>query len=535
VPPGAREIVQRAGPDVATARRLYDVTMITDPAPTSPRGDWREGLPEFVDRSGLPAIRAIQFDSRQVEAGDLFVCLPGQRLDGHDFAAQAVERGAAALVCSLERAEALGALGVPVVAVGDPRTTLASISAAHEGYPGHELTVIGVTGTDGKSTTSFLTAAALEGCGLTVGLLTTIESRIAGETLPNPTRLTSQEAPYVQRMLAQMLEAGCTHAVVEATSIGLESRRLDHCHFDVGVFTNLSPDHLDFHGSFDAYRKAKGLLFEMLSEQGHGERQRHAVLNRDDPAWEYFAARTKARVVTYAVDNEEADVQVGDLMLWPDGATFTLLTEEDEIEASTRLPGRYNVANATAAITAAGVLGLDVFGAVSGVAACEGVPGRMEHIAGAPFEVIVDYAHTADALRNVAETLRPVVEGRIIAVFGCAGERALERRAGLGQVAADLLDYAVLTDEDPRSEPSEAIIADIARAMEEHGATEGARFERIPDRRAAIARALELAQPGDLVLLAGKGHESTIEYADGPRPWDDRQVARELISERFGG
>ncbi len=508
--------------------------MTNDDTPAPARGDWRDGLPSEVDRAALPAVRAIQFDSRQVSPGDLFVCIPGARTDGHEFAAHAVEQGAVALLAATNRSEALRNLGVPVVAVDDPRAMLASVAAAHEGYPGRDLTVIGITGTDGKSTTAFLTAAALEGCGLSVGLLTTIESRIAGKTMPNPTRLTSQEATHVQHMLAEMRDAGCTHAVVEATSIGLEWHRLDHCYFDVGVFTNITPDHLDFHGTFDDYLRAKARLFEMLNDQPHGAPRRNAVLNRDDEHWEYLAARTRARVVTYALDDSDAEVRVDDLMLWPDGATFTLMTEEDEIEASIRLPGRYNVANAAAAITVAGVLGLDVFGAVSGVAGCEGVPGRMERIPGAPFQVIVDYAHTADALRNVVETLRPVVDGRLIAVFGCAGERAVDRRSGLGTVAAELLDYSILTDEDPRSEPSDAIIDDIARVMLAGGAVEGESFERVPNRREAIARALDVAGPGDMVILAGKGHETTIEYADGPREWDDRAVARELIAEQFG-
>jgi UDP-N-acetylmuramoyl-L-alanyl-D-glutamate--2,6-diaminopimelate ligase len=221
-------------------------------------------------------------------------------------------------------------------------------------------------------------------------------------------------------------------------------------------------------------------------------------------------------------------------MQWPDGSTFAVTADEDTVEASVRLPGLFNVANATAAITLAAALKLDVYAATAGVAACEGVPGRMERVDGAPFPIIVDYAHTPDALQKVAETLRPVVEGRIIVVFGCAGERARERRSGLGTVAAQMVDYAVLTDEDPRSEPSEAIIDEIAQAMIAAGATEGARFERVVDRRAAIARALEVAQPGDLVLITGKGHESTIEYATGSVPWDDRAVAREIVAERFG-
>ncbi|MDA0269621.1 MAG: UDP-N-acetylmuramoyl-L-alanyl-D-glutamate--2,6-diaminopimelate ligase [Chloroflexi bacterium] len=511
--------------------------MDTDSAPTpAARGDWRDGLPEGVDRASLPAIRAVQFDSRDVTPGDLFVCISGERADGHDFASQAVRSGAVALIAEAGRGGALQGLGVPVVEVATPRAVMASAAAAHEGYPARSLKMIGVTGTDGKSTTSFLLHAALSACGLKTGLLTTIESKIADRVLPNPTRLTSQEAPVVQRMLAEMLAEGCTHAVVEATSIGLDLHRLDHCALDVAVFTNLTPDHLDFHGDLQKYRAAKGRLFELLDATDRGKKRRGtAVLNRDDPAWHYMASRTRARVVTYALDDDEADVTVEDLMQWPDGSTFALSTGEESLEASIRLPGRFNVANAAAAVTAAAALGLNAMQAAAGIAACEGVPGRMQRIDGAPFTVIVDYAHTADALAKVVETVRPAVEGRVIVVFGCAGERGMERRTGLGGVAARVVDYAVLTDEDPRSEPSDAIIDDIARAMLAAGAVEGEHFERIPDRRAAIARALNLAQPADLVLLAGKGHESTIEYADGPRPWDDRETARELIAERFGG
>ncbi|MEX1022130.1 MAG: UDP-N-acetylmuramyl-tripeptide synthetase, partial [Dehalococcoidia bacterium] len=384
------------------------------------RGDWREGLPEGVegaagiDRAALPAVREVRFDSRQVGAGDLFVCAPGERADGHDFAAQAVAAGAVALVAAEARAGDLAGLRVPVVGVPDPRATLATVSAAHEGWPGRQLVVAGVTGTDGKSTTSFLAHAALRGCGQKTGLLTTIESRIDDVVLPNPTRLTSQEAPHIQKMLAEMVEAGCTHAVVEATSIGLDLHRLDGCAFDAAVFTNLSGDHLDYHGDFKKYRAAKGRLFEMLEPASHGKRSGVAVLNADDEHWRYFAQRTKARVVTYALDHPEADVTAADVMLWGDGATFALTADEDTVEASIRLSGRFNVANATAAITLAAALRLDIYGATSGVAACEGVPGRMEQIAGAPFPVIVDYAHTADALRKVVATLRPVVEGRII-------------------------------------------------------------------------------------------------------------------------
>ncbi len=512
---------------------------MTQPPLDSPRGDWRRGLPPAVTaevRAALPSVRAIQFDSRQVEAGDLFVCIPGGRADGHAFARAAVEAGAVALVCLAGREAEVNTLGVSVVGVPNPRATLAQVSAAHEDYPAQKMTVIGVTGTDGKSTTCFFMLAAIEGAGHKAGLLTTIECRIAGRTIPNPTRLTSQEAPFVQRLLAEMVDAGCTHAVIEATSIGLDLHRLDACEFDAAIFTNLTPDHLDYHGTVEAYRKAKGRLFEMLPGGGHGHSPGIAVINRDDKAWRYMASRTKARVITYSLRDPEADVVTEDVMLWDDGSTFAMTADEEDesVECSVRLPGDFNVANAAAAITCATALGIDVGAAAMGVAACAGVPGRMERITGAPFPVVVDYAHTGEALRKAAATLREVTDGRLIAVFGCAGERGKERRTGMGESAAATLDFTILTDEDPRSEVPEAIIEDIAQAMLAAGAVEGEQFERIPDRRAAIARALELAQPGDLVLIAGKGHETTIEYASGAVPFDDRVVAREEIARRFG-
>jgi UDP-N-acetylmuramoyl-L-alanyl-D-glutamate--2,6-diaminopimelate ligase len=368
-------------------------------------------------------------------------------------------------------------------------------------------------------------------------LLTTIESRVAGRVIPNPTRLTTQEAPFVQSLLAEMVEAGCTHAIVECTSHGLALHRLDDIEPDVAVFTNLSEDHLDFHGTMEEYRAAKARLFAMLDAQTAKRGRRYAVLNADDRSWQFFARASKAEAVTYALDNHRADVLAQDVMLWPDGATFVLATDEDRediVEASVQLPGRFNVANAMAAITAASVLGLDAQAAAAGVAACKGVPGRMERIGGAPFEVIVDYAHTPEALQQVLTMLRPLVDGKLIVVFGCAGDRARDRRTGLGAVAAKHADFTVLTDEDPRSEPPDAIVAEIADAMVAAGAEEGLRFERVRPRRDAITRAVALAGEGDMVLIAGKGHESTIEWADHAEPWDDRAAARDAVAARYG-
>ena len=497
------------------------------------RGDWRDGLPAQPGREQLPPVRRVEHDSRLVDPGDLFVCVPGQRSDGHEFAEQAVARGAVALVVEPDRAEAMAGLGVPLAVARDPRATLADVAAAHEGYPGRELSVVGITGTDGKSTTAFLALAALESAGLRSGLLSTIESRIAGQPVVLAERLTTQEAPVVQRLLGDMVEARCTHAVVEATSHGLAMHRLDHCHFEVGVFTNLSPDHLDFHGDLEHYRQAKGRLFEMLSDQPHGAPRRTAVLNADDANWRYFAGRTRARVVTFGRENTRADVLVDDVMEWSDGSTFTLVSGDDSVEASVRLPGSFNVQNAAAAITAGAALGLDVEALAAGVAGLADVPGRMERIPGAPFEVIVDYAHTPRAMRLLLGALRPTTSGRLFLVFGCAGERSVDRRSGLGAVAAELADFTVLTEEDPRSEPAEAIIGEIAQAMQAAGAVEGGAYERIVSRREAIDRALALAGPGDLVVIAGKGHEQSIERAEGAEPWDDREMTRQLIEMRF--
>ncbi len=509
--------------------------MVNHPA----AGDWRDGLPPAVDRAALPsAAGAIRHDSREVEAGDVFVCIEGERSDGHGFAPAAVQAGASTLVANSGRASDLTGLGVPVVEVPDSRRALSSIAAAHEGYPARRLTVVGITGTNGKSTTAYFTGAALEGAGARTGVLTTLGSRIGGEDVPNPTRLTTQEAPVVQRKLAEMVAAGCTHAVVEATSHGLDLLRLADCEFDVAVLTNLTPDHLDYHGTFEAYRAAKMRLFEMLDEPGEklGEQavDRVAVLNAACEDWERFAAATEAPTLLYGIEAKDADMRAKDVVLWADGSTFAVSATGESVEASVRLPGEFNVENATAALATAWALDLDVGGAAAGVAGCEGVPGRMQRIAGAPFDVVVDYAHTADAMQRVLATLGEAVEGRLIVVFGCAGERSSDRRSGLGAVVAEQAAYAVLTEEDPRSEDADAIVDEIARAMTAAGAAEGERFERVPDRRDAIERALTVAEAGDLVLLAGKGHESTIERADGAIPWDEAAVARELIAARFG-
>ena len=499
----------------------------------SARGDWRDGLPDDAGRASLPPVGQVRHDSRLVEPGDLFVCVPGLRVDGHDYAPAAAAAGAAAIVAERGRGETLRGLGVPVVEVGSARRALSAIASAHEGHPSERLTVVGVTGTNGKTTTTLLIHAALEAYGESAGLISTVETRVGETATANDTRMSTPEAPDVQRLLADMVDAGNTHAVVEATSHGLALDRLADIAFDIGVLTNLGEDHLDFHGSVEAYAEAKLRLFAQLDAPTAKTVERRAVLNADDPAWRRFAAATRAPALTYGIEARDADVTAGRIDDVGDGSTFELATPTETLTAQVRLPGRFNVANAAAAFAASIALGVDPWMASVGISQCAGVPGRFERIMTAPIGVVVDYAHTGDALAGVLTLLRGLTDGRLIVVFGAAGERPSERRRGMGAVAARQADYAVLTEEDPRSEPPDAIIDEIARAMIAAGADEGRRFERAPDRRDAIRRAIAMAEFGDVVLIAGKGHEPTIERADGPHPWDDRRAAREALMERF--
>ena len=492
----------------------------------SARGDWRTGLPpEAGGRADLPPVNAVRLDSRAVQPGDLFVCIPGQHFDGHDFAGAAVAAGAAALVVERGHEDAVAALGAPIAIVADSRRALSSIAAAHEGNPSQRLTVVGVTGTNGKTTTSLLIHAALEAAGEEVGLINTVETRIGLRRSMNDSRMSTPEATEIQRLLAEMVEAGCEYAVVEATSHGLALGRLADVAFDVGVLTQLGEDHLDFHGSVEAYHAAKLRLFEGLA--------RAAVLNADDAGYARFAEASSAAVLSYGLDDPKADLTARQIDNVGDGSTFELVTPDASLHAQVRIPGIFNVANALAAFGAVIALDLDPYMASVGISQTPGVPGRLERVLTSPIGVVVDYAHTGDALANVLQLLRSLTDGRLIAVFGAAGERPSERRTGMAAAAAEHADYAVLTEEDSRSEPTDEIIDEIARAMMAAGAEEGRRFERVPDRASAIARAISLAEQGDVVLIAGKGHEPTIERADGSHAWDDAEAARAALRERF--
>jgi len=485
------------------------------------------------------SLTAVCYDSRRVEPGALFVAVPGateRSRDGHDFIDQAVQRGAAALVVQADHRQAWERLeksGITLVVVPDSRRALALLAASFHGWPARRLRVVGVTGTDGKTTTAHLIAAVLEAGDRPCALLSSAELRSGGRARVNATHMTTLEAPEVQALLAEGLENGDQWAVVEASSHGLALHRVDACEFDVAVFTALGSDHLDFHGTLEEYKAAKGRLFQMLDEAADKGVPKTAVLNADDPASDYFRRFTAARVVTYGLD-APADVTARQVRAEASGTSFELAGAFGTLPLKTRLAGRYNVYNCLAAAAAGLSVGVSLEQVKAGLEGLVGVPGRMELIdAGQPFTVVVDFASTPDALTNVLGVLRAgqAGRGRLWAVFGCAGERDPGRRDGMGRAAGRLADFIVVTNEDPRSEDPDAIIEAIAAGLREAGRSEGTDFVRIPDRRQAIAHAFERAQEGDIVLLAGKGSEQTMVFGDRHVPWDERVVARELLDE----
>ena len=491
---------------------------------------------ELVRGDGGAVIERVEHDSRRVGRGALFVAVPGFTVDGHAFLVEALEAGAAAVVVERGRRSAWRHLPGerPIIAVDDARLALAQASAALYGHPGRELTVIGVTGTDGKTTTAHLLTSILEAAGARVGRLGTVDAYVPGTDVATTNRrMTTPEAPEVQRLLRAMVEAGCEYAIIEATSHGLALRRLDDVEFDVAVFTNLTGDHLDFHESFEAYREAKGKLFAALDRTPPAPDRppRAAVANADDPSASFLLGLTSQRAIRYGLETPDVDVTARRIELHADGSRFRLALPDAEVGAGIRLPALFNVANALAAAGAAVALGLAPDAISRGLAACPGVPGRMERIErGQPFSVVVDYAHTGEAVRKALAVLRELADRDLIIVAGAAGERDPGRRFGVGRAAAEGADFAIFTNEDPRGEDPSAIVREIGRHAEEAGRRRGRDFIEIEDRREAIAAALARAQPGDTVVICGKGHERSIELGGDSIPWDDREVTREELA-----
>ena len=473
-------------------------------------------------------ITGIAYDSRTVAPGNLFVALPGARVDGHRYIEAAVARGAAAVLCQYPPGDDPP---VPHLLVPDARAAMADVAARLYGDPSEKLDIVGVTGTDGKTTTAFLLHAVLQGTGRRAALISTVAFRVGDREEYNASRQTTPESPDVQRLLAEAVAAGCTHAVVESSSHALMLDRLRHCHIDAGVFTNLTPEHLDFHGTLDEYRAAKARLFQSL---GQGGRKQDvpavAVINRDDASYDAMRAASAAPVVSYGL-NVESDVRAHDLAVSVDGISFRATTPAGEITVHSPLIGRFNVYNLLAALAYAYAQGIALEDAALALSAVYGVPGRMRRVeAGQPFTIVVDYAHTADSLTKVLDELRAVTRGRLIAVFGAAGERDRSKRAPMGRVAAARCDLVVLTDEDPRLEDRLDIIEEIAVGARAAGAREGDTLLIRPDRRDAVRVAVAAARAGDTILLAGKGHESCIIVGTEKAPWDEEDEARAAVA-----
>ena len=473
--------------------------------------------PERVVGIPVGEVTQLAYDSRRVGPGTLFFAVPGVHVDGHDFAATAVEAGAIGLVVERE----VPGVAVPQLVVDRTRRGLADAADAWFGRPSEQLTVIGVTGTDGKSTVTALTAEMLWGCRWHPGQIGTVFTGIFDDLELNTERNTTPESLELQALLARMVAAGNDSVVLEATSHGLALERTRNCRFDVGVVTTVTSEHLEFHGTVENYRAAKARLIEEAPI---------AVLNADDASFDYFKERARGRVITYAIDTG-ADLRAGDLAADANGTSFHLEAPRWHGAVRVGLPGRFNVSNALAALGVIEALGLDVHHASLALDSTAGVPGRMERVdAGQPFAVIVDYAHTADSLRKVLAMLRPVTAGRLIAVFGSAGERDPTKREPMGRVAAELADFVVVTDEDPRLEDPAVINEQIAAAARAMGCVDAESLWVIGDRREAIGHAIGMAQEGDVILLAGKGHETSMFYGTEKRPWDDRTAAREALA-----
>jgi UDP-N-acetylmuramoyl-L-alanyl-D-glutamate--2,6-diaminopimelate ligase len=411
------------------------------------------------------------------------------------------------------------------VRVRDAREALALVSAANLGDPAQSLELVGVTGTNGKTTTAYLVDSALRAAGETVGLVGTVEYRV-GSRVAEAVR-TTPESSDLQALLREMVDGGCRRAVLEVSSHSLALKRVYGIPFKVAVFTNLTRDHLDFHGDMDAYFAAKRLLFDtLLRPDGH------AIVNLDDDRAAELARVSRGKVWSYSLESPRADLLAEDLRLSMSGTRFRARTPLGPLEIETALVGAFNVQNALAALGAGLALGLPQDAVQRGIAALKGVPGRMERVAaGQDFTVLVDYAHTDDALRNLLETVRSLAPRRVITVFGCGGDRDRTKRPLMGAVAARLSDVVILTSDNPRSEPPEAILEEIQRGMPQ---ARGAEVQVIPDRRDAIARALEMGREGVVVVIAGKGHEPYQVLRDRTVPFDDRQVARDVLARLAG-
>lgn len=492
-----------------------------------------EGL-DYLDRRGdlEREIGSIHYDSRQVKPGSLFAAIRGLRQDGHDFIPRALAAGASTLVveCDLPHTSALPETGISMLKVHDSRLALAQIACAFYGHPSRKLRLIGVTGTNGKTTTTYLVESLLLQAGYRVGVIGTINYRFAGNRVE--AERTTPESLDLQKVLGDMVSNGVEYVVMEVSSHSLELKRVAGCEFDLAIFTNLTHDHLDFHGDLEHYLNAKLLLFSDLGKDGKKTTPKLALINTDDP----FARRVKDVTSTqtwgYGL-GEGADIRASILDLSLEGIESSIESPRGSLRIHSRLIGEHNVYNIL------GAVGVGIWEEIpppvigEGIARVSRVPGRWEMIQGGQkFAVVVDYAHTADALERTLKAARRLCRGRVITVFGCGGDRDRAKRPIMGEVAARCSDYFIITSDNPRSEDPEKIVAEIEQGVRK---TYPGRddYDKITDRREAIEKAIYLARENDLVMIAGKGHETYQILGEGVIPFDDREVVKICIEKRL--
>ena len=477
-------------------------------------------------------VTGVVYDSRQASPGSVFVALKGLQTDGTSYAREAAGRGAIAV---FGEGQGSSGISVPWVQVANARLALAALSHEFFGRPSERITLVGITGTNGKTTTSYLLTAIFDAAGIRCGRIGTVGYRIGNREYE--AARTTPEAPELHRMLRDMIAQGCGACVMEVSSHALVLRRADYLHFAAGVFTNLTRDHLDFHGDMEEYFTAKRRLFELLPDAGVG------IANVDDPRGADFAAVTP-RPVTYGID-APADVSPGPISFSLEGLAFEIRTTRGLLQIRSPLVGRPNAYNILAAVATGVALDLPLNAIEQGVRDLENVPGRFQVVSSTTDDVrvVVDYAHTDDALKNLLETARPLATGRVITVFGCGGDRDKTKRPLMGAVAARLSDTVIITSDNPRSENPDQIIEDIKRGIVLPADRVGPKgqgpkatpYLAIPDRKAAIERAVREARPGDLVLVAGKGHEKYQVIGERTLPFDDVEVARGALAGRRAG
>ena len=470
-----------------------------------------EGM-EVISQTISPdtEITHVCVDSRATQKGSLFVAVPGNRCDGGHYARQAVDRGTVCVVCQSELPPDL-----PWVKVRDARLALSQLACRWYGHPSRQLTMLGVTGTNGKTTVTYLLRHILQRTGMKTGLIGTVQNIVGEQTLP--AQRTTPDALQIQQLLSAMTKNGCSHAVMEVSSHALDQHRAEGIDFAVGIFTNLTEDHLDYHGTMGCYCDAKAKLFQM---------SRMGVCNADDPWTERLLAGASCPSVYYGIHNP-AEVWAEDIFLHSRSVDFTVCTARTRTPVHLGVPGRFSVYNALGAIAACGELGIPPEECAAALATFPGVAGRMEVVPtpGKPYTLLIDYAHTPDALENVLKTVRGFAQNRVIAVFGCGGDREREKRPLMGHIAGKLADLTIITSDNPRTEEPMAIIRDILPGIA--GAEDKYIVE--PDRRGAIALAMGRAAAGDVIVLCGKGHETYQEIGDKTIPMDEREIVRSLL------